>query len=72
MYLVVELQTTGNQTANIATAYESREQADSKFHTILASAAISQVPVHAAVILDEHGDILANGSYEHGGGKLND
>ena len=67
MYIVIELQTTGGQTANLVYAYNTLAEAESKFHAILSSAAISTVPVHAAAILDDHGCILANGAYEHGG-----
>jgi hypothetical protein len=66
MYIVMEIQTNANGTVGtLVTAYDNRDQAESKYHTILAAAAISTLPVHAAVILDEHGLILANGAYEH-------
>lgn len=65
MFLVVELQTNNGQMAHIATAYETRGQAESKFHQILAAAAVSEVPVHAAVIIDDHGLLLGSGTYVH-------
>lgn len=67
MYITIELQTNNGQTANIVTSHQTLEEAESKFHLILSSAAVSEIPVHAAAILDDHGLILANGSYEHGG-----
>ena len=65
MFLVIELQTNNGQLAHIATAYESRAEAESKFHQILAAAAVSSVPVHAAVIVDNYGLMLASGTYNH-------
>lgn len=65
MYIVIELQTTGGQTAHIVSSHPTREEAESKFHLILSAAAVSPIPIHAAAILDEFGCILANGSYVH-------
>lgn len=65
MYLVIELQTSGGQLSNLAYAYETQAEAESKFHAILSAAAVSEVEVHSAVILDESGCVLGNGSYRH-------
>ena len=65
MYLVIELQTNGGQMANLAYSYSTRAEAESKFHAILSAAAVSSVDVHSAVVLDEEGCVLANGSYAH-------
>ena len=65
MYLVIEMQTNSGQLANIATAYGTQAEAESKFHAILSAAAVSEVEVHSAVILDESGCVLGNGSYIH-------
>lgn len=64
MFAVIELQKAKTLNA-ITTVHETREEADNKFYTILASASISKTPVHAAVILSEDGLVLANGSYAH-------
>lgn len=65
MYLVVELQKNGTSLANICTSYEDRNQAESKFFTILAAAAISNVEKHSAALLDEDGMCIRNGGYVH-------
>lgn len=65
MYFVIELQTNGGQTANIVSAYETREAAESKYHTILAAAAISSVEKHAAVIITEEGFEIVHQCYVH-------
>ena len=65
MFAVIELQKSETLSA-LTSTYETRAEADNKFHTILAAAAISEIPIHSAVILSEDGCILANGSYTHG------
>lgn len=64
-YIVIELQTTGNSTANIVTAYDSKEQAESAYYAILSAAAVSSVPVHSAAIITEEGYPLMSGHYKH-------
>ena len=65
-YIVIELQTNSQgAVANIVTAHDSRAQAESKYYTVLASAAISDVPKHAAVILDSDGGFIASECYDH-------
>jgi hypothetical protein len=66
MYIVIELQTDANgHVANIVTAYDNYPQAQQKFYTICAAAAVSDVPVHSAVILDNTGRRLASESFNH-------
>jgi hypothetical protein len=65
-YLVIELQTAADGTVgNVVWAYDSWEQAESKYHTVLAAAAISQLPRHAAVMLDSNGGYRNSQCYEH-------
>ena len=66
MYLVIELQTDNEgKTAHIATGYEDKNKAESKFHTILASASESNVPIHAASIMNERGEVERSEFYRH-------
>ena len=66
MYIVIELQTDANgHVANIVTAYDNYPQAQQKFFTICAAAAVSSVPIHSAVILDNIGRRLASESFDH-------
>lgn len=68
MYLVIELQTNADGTvANLVYQYASRDEAESKFHSILASAAVSSLPVHAAVMLTNAGTMVKSEFYRHGG-----
>lgn len=65
-FIVVELQTMQDGTvANIVTAYDNQNAAESAYHTILAAAAISTLPCHAAVILSEEGFPIAHACYKH-------
>lgn len=65
-YIVIELQTNANGTVgNIVTAYTDRNQAEQKYHTVLAAAAVSALPAHAAVLITSDGMTLAHECYHH-------
>lgn len=64
MYIVLEIQK--NSTAStIVNTYETLNEAENKYHTILAYAAISNVPKHSAVLLTEEGDYIKHECFEH-------
>ena len=66
MYIVLELQTmAGGQVGNFVWSFSTREEAFAKYHTVLASAAVSALPVHASVILDNKGLQIAAQAFEH-------
>lgn len=65
MYIIIELQTTKGQTGNIVQTKESRDEAMSVYHSILAAAAVSNVQYHTAIVMDERGQYLARECYEH-------
>lgn len=66
-YIVIELQTASDGTvANIVTAYDNQNQAESKYHSVLSAAAVSNVPAHAAVMIDSMGYYIDAHCYEHG------
>ncbi len=67
VYLVIEIQSTNDTAANIVNSYDVRSDAESKYHSILAAAAVSEVPVHTAVLITDTGKTLKNESYSHGG-----
>ena len=67
MFIVIELQTNADgSVSNLVWAFSSKEQAFSKYHAILSAAAVSTLPVHAAVILDNKGLQIAAQAFEHG------
>lgn len=66
MYIVIELQKNADgHVANIVTEHPTLAEAESKYHSILASAAISEIPAHSAVIVSEEGFPVANKCYKH-------
>lgn len=65
MFLVLEIQKTGDQIAHILTSHATRPEAESKWHMVLAAAAVSSVPQHSATLLDDRGYTLAVQCYEH-------
>ena len=65
MYVVIEIQKNDNKISTYTDAYDDKHQAENKFHSILAQAAISDIDVHSAVILTEEGYIDKCQSYNH-------
>ena len=64
MYIVIEIQKTSS-VATIVNSYETRNEAESKYHTILAYAAISNIPKHCAALLTEDGEQIKYECFEH-------
>ena len=64
MYIVMEIQKS-NTAATIVNTYETRNEAENKYHTILAAAAISNIPQHAAVLLDDNGEYIKSECFMH-------
>ena len=65
MYLVMEIQRTGEQVANLVYSYANQNEAESKYYTILAAAAISSVEQHAATLLTDQGNCIMSRFYIH-------
>lgn len=66
MFAVIEMQTNGNTTAVLPViTKEDRNNALSAYHSILASAAISKVEKHTALVIDENGGMVAVSCFEH-------
>lgn len=70
MYIVIELQTNVDGTVgNLVYAYDNINEAENKFYMVLASAAISLIPIHSVVLLDNTGICLRTGCYRHEAGS---
>lgn len=66
MYIIQEIQTSGNSSAvTPAIQKANKNEADSAFYLALGAAAVSSVPIHAVVMVDDHGNIVRSGFYEH-------
>ena len=65
-YLVTEIQTGfDGQVANLTSVFDDRLQAESTYHSILASAAISQLMLHACMLYTNDGYLIMNANYTH-------
>lgn len=65
-YLVIEIQKNADGTVgNFVWTYTDINEAESKFHSVLASAAISMVFVHSCALLNESGYSIKSQSYVH-------
>ena len=63
-YLVLELQKDTTLLALVNT-YAERSQAEQKYHTVLSYAAVSSVPIHTVLLINENGHIIKQDSYLH-------
>lgn len=64
MYFCVEIQTyQGGTSATIVTEHNAKNEALSKYHTVLSYAAVSDLPCHSAVVLDEEGRTVAREAF---------
>ena len=64
-YILLEIQASNDAASTIATAFDTLNEANSRYHTILAAAAVSSVPTHTAVLLSEDGKLLKSECYRH-------
>ena len=64
MIVVLEIQTT-DTVATLVNSYMDRQEAESKYHAILAAAATSKLPKHSAVMLTSDGYYIKSECYEH-------
>ena len=65
-YIIMEIQVdAANNVATIVSQADSRMQAESIYHQVLAAAAISQVPKHGAVLMSDEGFCLMRDCYTH-------
>ena len=66
MYIVIEFQTTRKTAAIVpSVAFTDLNQAYQKYYTILAAAAVSNVPIHAAIMLNEKGELIRSEYFDH-------
>ena len=63
-YIVIEIQKTANgNVSTLVTQHTNRFEAEAKYHTVLAAAAVSSLPAHGAVILTDTGEMVASTIY---------
>lgn len=64
MFIVIEIQKDVTA-ATLVSTHDTRNEAENKYHTVLAYAAVSSLPKHSAVLMDENGITLKHESYFH-------
>lgn len=64
-YIVIEIQSNNGSVGHLFDAYDDWNLAQSKYHTVLAAAAVSAVEVHTAILCNDSGETLEYFSYEH-------
>ena len=66
MYFVIEIQKQKDGApANLVTAHDTLAEAESKYHSILASAAVSDLAAHSAIIVSEEAFPVVHQCYKH-------
>ena len=65
LFVVIELQKIGDQMGNFFTAHDTLQDAQHKFHTVAAAAAISTVEKHSVVLLNDDGFPMERTTFEH-------
>lgn len=64
MYIVIEIQKT-DSVSTIVNTYDTINEAENRYHTILAYAAINDISKHGAVLLAENGEQIKFECFEH-------
>ena len=66
MYAALEIKLKADGTMTVDRyVKETRDEAEKAFHSILAVAAVSEHPVHSAMIINPEGATLKRESYKH-------
>lgn len=64
-YIVIEFQSDGEHTNILTNSYAHRNEAESKYYTILSVAAVSNVLQHGAFLLDDEGSFVKSDYFKH-------
>lgn len=67
IYIVSEIQSNGTTASVITNTYTDRNDAENKWHTILAYAAKSNTKIHSATMMTDDGYFIKSEHYEHEG-----
>ena len=63
MYIVLEIQVNGGVMAQVATVCYNKEDAEAKYHTVLAAAVKSGLDSHACSIINRDGSVEKHECY---------
>lgn len=63
-FIVLEIQTNSDGTVGtLINSYDNRADAESKYHLVLSAAALSQLPLHACVMMTNDGQVINRHHY---------
>ena len=65
MYIVIEMQSTGESVSTLTWSYSTELDAMAKYFSILAVAVTSSVPTHTAVIMTDRGEMVRSERFYH-------
>lgn len=65
MFAVIEIQKNGATATPITTLFTDKDDAYSKYHQVLAAAAVSTVEEHSAVLISEEGSYMFHEKFIH-------
>ena len=65
-YIVLELQKALDGTlSSITYTFNNRNDAESKYHYVLSFAAVTTLPLHSVILLDELGELINSEYYQN-------
>ena len=67
MKAVIEIQKSGETATPLVQLFTDDAQAKSRYHELLSTAAVSNVPEHSVILVSEEGNYMFREKYEHGG-----
>lgn len=65
MFVVIELQKAGENVYNLVTQHSTMPEAENKYHTVLAAAAVSNIDAHSALLVSDTGTLIKSECYLH-------
>ena len=65
-YLVIEIQTNASgAVGNFVFSFDTKDEADAKYHTLLAAASVSNIPIHSVCMISNDGLFLNSETHTH-------
>ena len=65
-YLVIEIQTNADETVgNLVWSFDTRNLAEQQYFLALSSAAVSELPTHAATLMTSEGRMIYTQCFKH-------
>lgn len=66
MFIVMEVQVfEDNKVSTLVYAFENRNSAEQKYHSVLSAASVSKLPMHTCFMLTTDGRVIKSECYRH-------